>query len=128
MALLKESSILEEIDEQETERAWRVVERISECKSDRQVCERLGKLTALKDGQELIKIFQIGKIITRVTARLEREDATCPPGAALEDIDEILQTHENSEALLYALFNYTASCVDKAFRYGYYAALEDEAD
>lgn len=135
MALAREITALEEIDEREAERVWQVAKRISEGKSARQICDRWGKHTELEGGRDLsgqplvmISVFQIGKIITRVTDRLSRGNLACPPGANPEIIDEIIQKYKNSEQLQEALFANTAAACDKAFRYGYYAALEDEAD
>lgn len=124
--------MLTKIDAGEAKRIWDVAVKISKAKTVRQVCDKWGKLAKLEGGGDLSRqplaitdVFYVGKIVARIEAN--RDDLSCAPGASTEDIDEILQAHENSEALLEALFSYTVAAVDQAFRYGYYAALEDEA-
>lgn len=71
--------------------------------------------------------FRVGMILTRLTDRLSREDRNCVSGTIAEIIDKILQTNESPELLLEELVEYAVAICDKAFRQGYYAALEDEA-
>lgn len=126
--------MLTELDVREARRLWEVAGIINGNDVLGSVRKKMKFFSKLEGRQidfyqceALDKALLAEKILVRVTERLSCGDLSCAPGASTEDIDEILQAHENSEALLEALFSYTVAAVDQAFRYGYYAALEDEA-
>lgn len=124
--------MLTELDVREAKRLWEVAGIISGndvLDSVHKKIELFGKLEGRQidfyQSVALAKALLAEEILAQVTVRLSRGDLSCAPGTTTEDIDEILQAHENSEALLEALFSYTVAAVDQAFRYGYYAAIED---
>lgn len=124
--------MLTELDVREAKRLWEVAGIISGndvLDSVHKKIELFGKLEGRQidfyQSVALSKALLAEEILAQVTVRLSRGDLSCAPGASTEDIDEILQAHKNSEALLEALFSYTVAAVDQAFRYGYYAAIED---
>lgn len=124
--------MLTELDVREAKRLWEVAGIISGndvLDSVHKKIELFGKLEGRQidfyQSVALAKALLAEEILAQVTVRLSRGDLSCAPGASTEDIDEILQAHKNSEALLEALFSYTVAAVDQAFRYGYYAAIED---
>lgn len=124
--------MLTELDVREAKRLWEVAGIISGndvLDSVHKKIELFGKLEGRQidfyQSVALSKALLAEEILAQVTVRLSRGDLSCAPGAPTEDIDEILQAHKNSEALLEALFSYTVAAVDQAFRYGYYAAIED---
>lgn len=124
--------MLKELDVREAKRLWEVAGIISGndvLDSVHKKIELFGKLEGRQidfyQSVALDKALLAEEILAQVTVRLSRGDLSCAPGASTEDIDEILQAHKNSEALLEALFSYTVAAVDQAFRYGYYAAIED---
>lgn len=97
-----------EMDERETKRIWQVAGKISGNEADN------------------LKVFRIGgQIIARIIEWSKRVDGDCAPGTSEEEIDKVLQAHENSEERLEALFRFIDERVEEAFRYGYYAAVED---
>lgn len=124
--------MLTELDVREAKRLWEVAGIINGndvLDSVHKKIELFGKLEGRQidfyQSVALSKALLAEEILAQVTVRLSRGDLSCAPGTTTEDIDEILQAHENSEALLEALFSYTVAAVDQAFRYGYYAAIED---
>lgn len=124
--------MLTELDVREAKRLWEVAGIINGndvLDSVRKKIELFGKLEGRQidfyQSVALDKALLAEEILAQVTVRLSRDDLSCAPRTSTEDIDEILQAHKNSEALLEALFSYTVAAVDQAFRYGYYAAIED---
>lgn len=121
------SERLKEIDEGEIERIWQIA-AISKGNISAEAEEKITEATGGEVDRNLIRhAFRVGMILTRLTDRLSREDRICVSGAIAEDIDKILQTNESPELLLEELVEYAAAICDKAFRQGYYTALEDEA-
>lgn len=70
--------------------------------------------------------FDMAQILGRVEKALDDDGEAVAPGVSLEDIEDILEANQDRRAQINALFKYAVAAVDEAFRYGYYAALENE--
>lgn len=128
--------MLKEIDGREVKRIWQVAGKMINSYTAPQIRKDLETFTEIEkrqigydQGIAMEKALNAGKILTRVTDRIAREDLSCAPGADTDGIEEVLKKYgcNPEDALVDALFVYASNCVDKAFRYGYYAAMEDEA-
>lgn len=70
--------------------------------------------------------FNMAQVLGRVEKALDDDREAIAPGVSLEDIEDILEANQGRSAQINALFKYAVAAVDEAFRYGYYAALENE--
>lgn len=122
--------MIETMTEKEMERVQQVVGRLPmpENKTKRMLLEKTKRYIVETEADSFLleKVFNMAQVLGRVEKAMNAEGEAAVPGIDLGEIEDILEANQGQSAQANALFEYAAAAVGEAFRYGYYAALENE--
>lgn len=122
--------MIETMTEKEMERVQQVVGRLPmpENKTKRMLLEKTKRYIVETEADSFLleKVFNMAQVLGRVEKAMNAEGEAAVPGIDLGEIEDILEANQGRSAQINALFKYAVAAVDEAFRYGYYAALENE--
>lgn len=124
--------MIENMSEKEMERVQQVMGGlpVPENKTKRMLLEKMKERFPNVEADLLLleSAFNMAQVLGRVEKALDDDGEAAVPGVTLDEIEDILEANQGRsiQVIADALYDYAVAAVDEAFRYGYYAALENE--